>query len=381
MATKRNPPKIRPPHWKKPCIFNQDPLPHLDLRLTDEGTTKPPKPHRTETSLIVWLRWYLHKLVRGGTSSWHTEAAKLNDLQKFINFYYDKHPSGDITLWNNELSKSFTSGLKKAEYGQSTIARTVASISHFGASLKGWKCEAFEPDVIKAFATKAAKETKPATLQLIKGNKLLAEGEPVFKLMAMIAEKIALQNTSKKKRPYRDVAILYFLYYTGVRAEELCNIDIQQMTLFNKTGDAAFSDVVGKGGYERTVFLRDIPLDKLFRYFDKERRGHRRGPLFQSSRQGHRMQRQIIWEIVDQIRTATQQYLMEDANAPANWVGAEIKAHPHTFRHERSYALVQSPDMSESEAAEELGHRSTRQIMRYIKRSEQARFDKLRKIG
>ena len=57
----------------------------------------------------------------------------------------------------------------------------------------------------------------------------------------------------------------------------------------------------------------------------------------------------------------------------------EIKAHPHSFRHERAYDILKA-GLGEAWVAEELGHSNLNYVKRYTKRSDRERFDKLRNV-
>ncbi|HAM50988.1 MAG TPA: hypothetical protein DCP92_09985 [Nitrospiraceae bacterium] len=92
------------------------------------------------------------------------------------------------------------------------------------------------------------------------------------------------------------------------------------------------------------------------------------------SYRGHELSRIDIQRILKRIRLATID--RETANGASSF---EIKAHPHSFRHERVYSLLRA-GFSESEVAREVGHKGTSYIGRYSNRSKDERAERLKDV-
>jgi integrase len=84
------------------------------------------------------------------------------------------------------------------------------------------------------------------------------------------------------------------------------------------------------------------------------------------------MERADIWSIIREIALAA---LTPEMIAKKY----QIEAHPHSLRHEITYKLLKD-GLNETETARHLGHKSTRYIARYSKRSRETMETKLEEL-
>jgi len=116
-------------------------------------------------------------------------------------------------------------------------------------------------------------------------------------------------------RPLRDRAIVFVILFTGLRREELCKLDIDQLKPntpeeLRNARKAMINKVKGKSKTERLVFLSADARDALADYLEKERihdAPGSNGPLFVSAMgipmraKDGRMSPRSINSILDQI--------------------------------------------------------------------------------
>ena len=72
---------------------------------------------------------------------------------------------------------------------------------------------------------------------------------------------------------YRDHAIISLLLYTGIRAQELCSLTLDNIFVGN--GHDSYIRVKGKGRKEREISLGTEAARSLYRYIHRYRRSHR----------------------------------------------------------------------------------------------------------
>ena len=123
---------------------------------------------------------------------------------------------------------------------------------------------------------------------------LVAEGSipcsPMEKLAAPVARADQVQPFTQEQvlalfqaargshHPLRDRAILFFLLDSGVRASELCSLNIRDVDL-----NGRHCTVLGKGNKHRTVYLGRNASRAVKQYLEKEKRNPDE-PLFASER-------------------------------------------------------------------------------------------------
>ena len=170
----------------------------------------------------------------------------------------------------------------------------------------------------------------------------------------------------------RDQAILYLLYYSGIRAQELVGLDIQNVNLKERV-----IRVVGKGNKERIVPFSEDCKKELKNYIDNERKKHvdlypawqkkqlaknkkvsARAPLFFNSQGGPLTTRGLEF-ILDSIQEKT---------------GLFVGLHPHILRHSfATHLLENGADLRVIQ--ELLGHESINATQVYTHVTEEAMKD------
>lgn len=366
---------------KKQLTINTPPRPELDLRAHAEDLKK--KPTR-DKSLFTWVRWYIAQEVAGTGKSDNTVIAVYQELQKFINYFYKRFPAGNYADWTRQVTQAFIEALRDAKYGLNSIRRNLSYVKAFASYLNSIGMVNFESHPTRGLKPiKPAKdedEEEPESLRILtKGGRVVEEGQPVYKRMTDAAT--AMTTAPKKKPsalPFRDLAILTTLYYTGLRAHEICHLRMDQMKRSSK-GGVWFSKIKRKGdpNFTGRVYLRSDGVPYLEEYLRRERDTildqHPRVEKYVFLRyRGTQMSRADIWDI---IREISQAGLTPEMRAK----GYRIEAHPHSLRHEITYDLLEK-GLNETEVARHLGHKSTRYISRYSKRSKETMESKLENL-
>ncbi len=139
-----------------------------------------------------------------------------------------------------------------------------------------------------------------------------------------------------------ELAILEFLYATGIRVSELC-----QLNLFDV--DESVIRVKGKGGKERIVPIAARTVAVLDQYLIKRKKGLQENPPLFLTPKGRRINRQFVWELVKNC---------------AKVAGISKNVSPHTLRH--SYATHLLENGADLRIIQELlGHSSISTTDRY----------------
>ena len=173
-------------------------------------------------------------------------------------------------------------------------------------------------------------------------------------------------------RPWRDRAIVYVFLSTGLRREELVNVDLDQIspntpTELRRARQGRITRVRGKGKTERTVFLSADARAALADYLERERprdANDQASALFLSAaglparNPDGRLSPRAINLLLEQI---------------GRWHDAELPdarrrispLRPHDLRHTFAFHLARVTGADAYELERRLGHRSQRYIQRY----------------
>jgi site-specific recombinase XerD len=342
-------------------------------------------------NLLPWAVWYLNKEVRGVKATLTSEAQQ-EDIQKLVVFFYKYFPGGEVSKWDKATTRSFLDFLTAKKYSSSSVARIRGTLVTFANYLirKGLippeehPTEGVKPTIRESsFA--------PQSLQAEDDGKTIMEGTEVFNLL-LDTVKIELRNTKRHKRalPYRDISLLTTLKLTGLRVSEVCRLSMAQRKSHAETGGVVFEKVLCKGNKERDVFMRDIGVWAMKNYIKEER-----GTLIKIKKtqlekdrkslslipdniylsySGNPLSRTDIWRTIVAIAMKTIERIEQSEGKTVT-----IKAHPHSFRHERAYDILRA-ELGEACVAEELGHSTLNYVKRYTKRSDRARFRRLKDV-
>jgi integrase/recombinase XerD len=163
-------------------------------------------------------------------------------------------------------------------------------------------------------------------------------------------EKLLQVDLHGRPFPKRDRAMLELLYSSGLRISELTHARLEQINLEDR-----FIRVTGKGNKTRLVPIGRKACEAMNDYLETERRAlvtPRTGSELFLSRQGKKLTRQRIWQIVKEI---------------AEHGGFETNIYPHLLRHSfATHLLSNGADLRIIQ--ELLGHAdiSTTQIYTHV---------------
>ncbi len=179
-------------------------------------------------------------------------------------------------------------------------------------------------------------------------------------------------------RPVRDRAVVYTLLSTGLRREELTNLDVGQLSpadpaALRAAKRARLTKVRGKGGSQRSVFLSADARSALADYLEHERPHDVDADstaLFvsassvRSRRSGGRLSPRAINLILERIGAwhDAEQIEPDRRISPLR---------PHDIRHTFAFSLSEATGADAYELERRLGHRSQRYIARYTNPPEE----------
>lgn len=170
-------------------------------------------------------------------------------------------------------------------------------------------------------------------------------------------ERLIIENGKRTdKLATRDQAILCLLYYAGIRASELVALDVQSLSLSNRT-----IHVIGKGNKERIVPFTQNCATVLTQYVKKNRitlvmKNPNPTPALFLNHKGERLTTRGLEYILDEIEKKT-----------CTFVGL----HPHILRHSIATNLLEK-GMDLREIQEFLGHASINATQVYTHVSTEA---------
>ncbi len=336
-------------------------------------------------SLQAWIDHYLNMAVRGMRSELVTRKIMLH-LTRFQEFFEQRYGQElisscvkrDVVAWQQFL---INQGLAPA-----TINHHLASLSSFAT----WVCNQNDNVFSMGDPTKGIGEVtlpplEPRALnrQQVQSLKNLCDRLlPYYRLKGRQWDQMDEETPLRlHARPWRDRAIVFVLLSTGLRREELVNLNISQVSPttaaeLRAARRARINGVKGKGKTQRHVFLSADARLALADYLDQEHCKDQvdmpleKIPLFLSaegiparSRDG-RLSSRSINNILDQI---------------GRWHDAELddtKRHisplrPHDLRHTFAFQLAKATGADAYELERRLGHRSQRYIQRYTNPPEE----------
>jgi site-specific recombinase XerD len=327
-------------------------------------------------SLNAWMDQYTRLVIAGIRTESSVKKVSLH-LDRFLQFFSDFYGHDRISSCLKRDVVAWQHHLLHEDLAHSTINNHIASLSGFTA----W---VYQQD--------------PMLFSL--GNPFQGVGElglPPLEVRALSEEQIrSLKNicdrlerfhwkkdrrrtkgnsTPKVKttgRPWRDRAIVFVLLSTGLRREELVNVNLNQVNphtpdALRSVRKARIEQVKKKGKTERVVYLSADARQALADYLEKERcrdENEVTEALFVSAqglparRKNGRLSPQAINTILSKI---------------GQWHDAEISdperkispLQPHDLRHSFAFQLAKVTGADPYELERRLGHRSDRYIKIY----------------
>lgn len=287
-----------------------------------------------------------------------TASRQHQDLAAFLKWYFETYGHLAIEEWLPRDTQGFLHYLERLGRAATTINRNFASLRHFAR----WVHEQPGTPFVQGLPTRGIREL---TVEESEAKKLSTrEVNRLFKA----AEMLVVTETRKNGRPIRNRAILALLYFTGLRASELCALTLEQY-------DGKHLEWVQRKGRNRTraLYISKECRTHLDAYLKAERPlddpGGKKPWLFLVPNSDKPLSRMSVWRI-----------LLKLAQEATKHSKGEIKIHPHRLRHTFG-AEVREKTGSDSETAVLLGHTSIKYVGRYARRTEKEREEVLDSLG
>ncbi len=247
----------------------------------------------------------------------HTLRAYRHDLTEFNAFLKTKYPRLSMERHHRLVIRDYLSHLHERDLQRATILRAIAVL------------RAFYKFLVQEGVTS---QTPFVGLPMPKREKrlprYLAE-EEMNRLLELVAQ-------SDHKWAPRDAALLELLYSSGLRIQELCQLNAEDIDLWS--GQVR---VFGKGAKERMVPVGETALKRIHTYLAARPKGVRGTPLFLNPHGARLSDRGARWVVSRWVRQAALQRNIS----------------PHTFRHSFATHLL-SHGCDLLAVQEMLGHRN-----------------------
>lgn len=324
-------------------------------------------------SLEAWMAHYLQYAVIGVRSAGVAQKTALH-LARFQAFYLAAYGHARISTCLKRDVVAWQQHLEAQHLAHATINNHLASLSAFTTWVVSQNDELFPAgDPTKGVGELGLPPLEPRALSAdqVRSLKSVCDRLERFHLLKGRRQKDKARRQAHG-RPWRDRAIVYVLLSTGLRREELVNLDLDQVEpqtaeALRAARSARITRVRGKGKSERTVFLSADARAALADYLERERPSDTEETstaLFLSAesiaarREDGRLSPRAINQILIQI---------------GRWHDAEIRdperhispLHPHALRHTFAFQLAKVTGADSYELERRLGHRSQRYILRY----------------
>lgn len=343
----------------------------------------------TQDSLRAWQKQYMQSAVCDGRSDAVARKITLH-LNRFITQFEAVYGHDRISIWVQRDVVRWQQALEDRGLAAATINNHLASLSGFASWVHTQSSQTFamgDPTKGVGELPLPALEPRALTERQIETLKNLCDRLDTFyrkkgrrwRKQLAAGERPPLRANA---RPQRDRAIVLVLLSTGLRREELVQLNLDQLVPANAeqlrhARRAKLERVQGKGKTERRVFLSVDARRTLADYLQEERvqdinsdLSPAQQPLFLSAanvrpRQANgRLSRRSINLILEQI---------------GRWHDAEIRdperhispLRPHDLRHTFAFQLAKATGADAYELERRLGHRSQRYIQRYTNPPEQ----------
>jgi len=327
-------------------------------------------------SLSAWVTRYLTLAVVGVRSEAVADKIALH-LQRFSSFFRGAYGherirnvlKRDVVAWQRALSDN--------ALAPATVNNHLASLSAFTTWVHAQAPHLFAVgDPAKGISELGLPPLEPRALspEQVRSLKSVCDRLERFHQLrgrrwTKTPEQLRVRSTG---RPLRDRAIVYVLLSTGLRREELVNVDLDQVSPnapaeLRRARQGRITRVQGKGKTERTVFLSADARAALADYLERERprdASEQAVALFLSAASlparsaDGRLSPRAINLLLEQIGR------WHDAELP----GARRRIsplRPHDLRHTFAFHLARVTGADAYELERRLGHRSQRYIQRY----------------
>lgn len=336
-------------------------------------------------SLRAWMSHYLQVAIQGIRSEAVAQKITLH-LTRFIERFEQRYSHDRIAICVHRDVREWQQHLQQQGLSPATINNHLASLSAFATWVYAQDAAAFlVGDPTKGIGELPLPPLEPRALseaQIRTLKNLCDRLDSYYRMKGRNwSEKRAadeLPPLRAKARPKRDRAIVLVLLATGLRREELVNLNLGQLSPNDprqlcRVRQAKLVEVTGKGKTERVVFLSTDARQALADYLQSERPQDadeavplEEQPLLLSAHNAKprkpdgRLSTRSINLILAQI---------------GRWHDAEVDdrdherrispLRPHDLRHTFAFRLAQATGADAYELERRLGHRSQRYIQRY----------------
>lgn len=334
-------------------------------KLSMASFAMPPDP-----TCVAWMEQYLGLVVAGVRAESITKKITLH-LQRFHQFLIASSGHDRLSTCQRRDVLSWQRTLQASGLAPATVNNHLASLSAFTTWVHARQPDLFPMgDPTKGVRELALPPLEPRTLDAAQVRSLKNLCDRLERFHQKKGRGVpAVRATA---RPLRDRAIVFVLLSTGLRREELVNLDRDQVepadpAQLRTARRARMVGVRGKGQTERSVFLSADARQALADYLERERPRDviaMTAALFLSATglaartPDGRLSPRAINLILEQI---------------GRWHDAEIAdptrqivpLRPHDLRHTFAFQLAQATGADAYELERRLGHRSQRYIQRY----------------
>ena len=312
-----------------------------------------------------WVGEYLKEQL-SGVGVRETVEAKLRDLKKWLLWWESLYPDGRLDHWVRRDSENFKQHLLEKGYKPASVNRTVATVKHLAGYLVN---QGLFPKGSPVYGVKnvAQDKLKPRGLNQREVNWLLKASDLLRRARGDDFESV------------RNQAILMMLLHTGLRVSELCRLELGQLQ------GKWLREVKGKGQTVRDVFLSAelravveeyLPLRE--KHLEEALKGFAARPALQRRTLQEKLPARVPdgrYLFLNRYGSGlTRQAVAQTLNTLAAFARAqfkaELKVHPHAFRH--TFALSMLERAGEAFAADRLGHQSMQYVRVYTQRDEEA---------
>ncbi|MEA2008481.1 MAG: tyrosine-type recombinase/integrase, partial [Chloroflexota bacterium] len=256
--------------------------------------------------------------------STHTRSAYESDLAKFQEWWKGTYEVTFSVAGITRVHVREWRNWMKSRYAVSTINRRLAALSSFLA----W---CVEREYIQTNPARRVKKLKQQNHD-IKWLTPADEGRVIRYVESQHSVAQNMGTAAGKRQAARDCAIAYVLMYAGLRASELCGLDLGDVEISERRGHVT---VLGKGNKERAVNL------------NADVRGALRDWLKLRPEVGH--EALFIGQRGDRLSTGGLRKLIKRMVEKASLKDAALDdVSPHTFRHtwiKRMMDDVSVPDL------------------------------------
>jgi site-specific recombinase XerD len=231
-------------------------------------------------SLAAWIGRYLTLTVVGVRSPTVAKKIALH-LDRFAQFFVESYGHDRISTVLTRDALAWRKRMQDGGLAASTTNSSLAPLSGFTTWVHAQSPRLFPMgDPTKGVGELALPPLEPRALseqQVRSLNNLCDRLERFHHLKGTKwTRNESAAPAHAHGRPWRDLAIVYVLLSTGLRREELVNLDLDQvapntLAALRSARQGRITHVRGKGGTERTAFMSNDARLALADYLERER--------------------------------------------------------------------------------------------------------------